>query len=112
MGSRLPSPQSPHRERRTLWINFLTISVKNVIIVKLTQNVMVVKNVHNVHPDLRVAADSARLGRTLLHARRDAGRAADSVQASRAAIIEKDKYSSCDFMCTEYIFMSTIKKKK
>ena len=56
----------------------------------------------------RVAADSARLGRTLLHARRDAGRAADSVQASRAAMIGKDKYSSCDFMCTEYIFMSTI----
>ena len=56
----------------------------------------------------RVAADSARLGRTLVHARRDAGRAADSVQASRAAMIGKDKYSSCDFMRTEYIFMSTI----
>lgn len=76
--------------------------MKNVITVKLTQSVMAVQNVHNARQDLRyeylltidkltrfffrVAADSARSGRTLLHARRGAGRAADSVRVSRAAI--------------------------
>ena len=39
----------------------------------------------------RVAADSARLVRMLMLARKDAGRAADSVKASRAAINDQNK---------------------
>ena len=59
----------------------------------------------------RVAADSARLGRTLLHARRDAGRAADYVRVLRAAMIGKDKYLSWDSMCTIHIHVYNFSSK-